>query len=263
MQHAKGQDKMFPLIALWCHPRSMSTAMERMMRARGDVTCFHEPFMYHYYLGENRGRFPHFHPDPQMPRTYEDICAMLVETASKGPVFFKDMSYYVVPRVFTDAPLRGRLTNVFLVRDPRRSIASYYKLDPQMSLEEIGLEALFRHADHIARQDGKWPLVLEAEQVQTNPAAAAEALFEAAGLDPAPHALNLDLAGQPEDWERVADWHTDALANDHIRPAETLPDADAVFEQAAEVAPHLRGMLAHHWPFYVKLRERALQWSAP
>lgn len=33
----------FPIIALWCHPRSMSTAMERVMRERGDCRCFHEP----------------------------------------------------------------------------------------------------------------------------------------------------------------------------------------------------------------------------
>ncbi|MDH3659971.1 MAG: hypothetical protein OEU92_08075 [Alphaproteobacteria bacterium] len=41
---------MFPIIALWCHPRSMSTAIERIMRERGDCRCFHEPFLYDYYV---------------------------------------------------------------------------------------------------------------------------------------------------------------------------------------------------------------------
>ena len=39
-----------PIIALWSHPRSMSTAFERIMRARGDLDCLHEPFMYDYYI---------------------------------------------------------------------------------------------------------------------------------------------------------------------------------------------------------------------
>ncbi len=248
---------MHPLIALWCHPRSMSTAMERMMRARGDVTCFHEPFMYHYYLDEGRGRFPHFDPDPAHPRRYADICAMLLRKAESGPVFFKDMSYYVVPRVFSDMSMQNVLRNVFLVRDPRRSIASYYKLDPELSLEEVGLEALYLHAEHVAQRDGRWPLVLEAERVQADPALAAEALFAASGLPPANHALNLDRAGMPDDWKRVADWHTEAVSNDAIRPAETLPDADEVFEAVARKAPRLRAILDHHWPFYEKLRDKA------
>jgi hypothetical protein len=29
---------MHPIIALWSHPRSMSTANERLMRVRGDLT---------------------------------------------------------------------------------------------------------------------------------------------------------------------------------------------------------------------------------
>ena len=37
-----------PIIALWSHPRSMSTAFERIMRSRGDLDCLHEPFMYDY-----------------------------------------------------------------------------------------------------------------------------------------------------------------------------------------------------------------------
>ena len=37
-----------PVYAMWSHPRSMSTAIERIMRERGDLDCAHEPFMYDY-----------------------------------------------------------------------------------------------------------------------------------------------------------------------------------------------------------------------
>lgn len=247
-----------PLIALWCHPRSMSTAVERIFRARGDVKCFHEPFMYHYYLGEGRGSFPHFDPQEGHPRSYTDIKAMLFNAADAGPVFFKDMSYYVMPDVLMDDELVDHVSNVFLVRDPRRSIASYYKLDPNVSLAEIGVESQYRHAAHIAERKGAWPVVLEAERMQAAPGASAEALFAAGGLPPAPHALDLTGVGTPKEWEGVKNWHREALANDRIRAPETLPDANEVFEAAARKAPRLRAMLDHHWPFYEKMREHAL-----
>lgn len=56
---------MHPIIALWSHPRSMSTATERIMRERGDLRCFHEPFMYLYYVGDEIKEMPHFEADPE------------------------------------------------------------------------------------------------------------------------------------------------------------------------------------------------------
>ena len=41
---------MHPIIALWTHPRSISTAFERVMMERGDLKILHEPFSYLYYV---------------------------------------------------------------------------------------------------------------------------------------------------------------------------------------------------------------------
>ena len=43
-----------PLIFLWTHPRSVSSALERVMLQRGDLETLHEPFIYLYYLGDAR-----------------------------------------------------------------------------------------------------------------------------------------------------------------------------------------------------------------
>ena len=72
---------------LWAHPRSVSTAFERVMRERGDVTVFHEPFMYHYYLERADRVFPEFEPAPGHPTTYDDTRAMILEAAANQPVF--------------------------------------------------------------------------------------------------------------------------------------------------------------------------------
>jgi len=43
---------MHPTPVLWATPRSTSTAFEWMMRMRGDMTCFHEPFGEAWYKGD-------------------------------------------------------------------------------------------------------------------------------------------------------------------------------------------------------------------
>ena len=55
------------ILALWCHPRSVSTAFERVMRERGDLGVLHEPFMYDYYLNQTSRIFADFTPEPGHP----------------------------------------------------------------------------------------------------------------------------------------------------------------------------------------------------
>ena len=53
---------MHPILVLWGTPRSTSTAFEWMMRTRGDMTCFHEPFGEAWYQGEE-ALWPRLKPD--------------------------------------------------------------------------------------------------------------------------------------------------------------------------------------------------------
>ncbi|MFP6743907.1 MAG: hypothetical protein VCB77_01805, partial [Alphaproteobacteria bacterium] len=163
---------MNPIYALWGHPRSMSTAMERAMRERGDCRCFHEPFLYHYYVGRGVREMPLLEYDPATPTSYGDIRAMVLDAAEAGPVFFKDMAYYVVPALFDDPAFASRITHSFLIRDPVKALMSYYKLDPEFILEEGGLEAEWRLVEWLRETTGETPVVIEAEAVQQDPEAA-------------------------------------------------------------------------------------------
>ncbi len=251
---------MHPLIALWSHPRSMSTAIERVMRERGDLACFHEPYMYYYYVERAVRVMPHFDVDPEKPRTYEAIRDMLLEAGEAGPVFFKDMSYYVLPRMQNDPDFARRLTNTFLIRDPVKTILSYHKLDPDLTLEEVGLEAIWTHLDWVRGLTGETPAVLSAELVQADTAGVMNAYWRRIGLPPAPHALSWAPEETPEDWRQVAGWHGDVLASGGIQaitPAEEEAQR-AEFARAAAAAPRLEAYLEHHRPFYDKARTLAI-----
>ena len=205
---------------------------------------------------------PHFDADPSRPAAYEAIRDLLLAAAETSPVFFKDMSYYVVPRIFEDPDFTGRLTNSFLIRDPLRSLLSYYKLDPDMTLEEIGLEAQWTHFRWLRETTGAVPLVVEAEAVQRDVEGQLGAYWARVGLPFAPHAFAWDRRDAPKDWEQVAGWHGEVASSGGIRPPEDPPEEAALrakFDSKARAAPRLRAYLEHHRPFYEKLRGFAVQ----
>jgi len=224
------------------------------MRERGDCRVFHEPFLAYHYLHRRADSMPMLDTELTQAQDYPQIRQQLLDAGVHQPVFFKDMSYFAVDALIEDPVFCQRLCNVFLIRDPRRSIASYYKLDASVSLTEIGLDAQWRHYRHLV-DSGLTPLVLQAEAIARNPQREIGRLWQVAGLEPIADAFNWRADATPADWEYVRGWHSDAIGSSGIRADER--DAQVVFDKAAERAPHLREYLAHHLPFYEKLRRVA------
>ena len=250
---------MHPIIVLWSHPRSMSTAIERVMRERGDLWCAHEPFMYDYYVHRQVSTLPGFDVQPDHPVSYDAIRDMLLEKGRERPVFFKDMAYYVMPHILEDAEFLSRLTHCFLIRNPLAAILSYYRLDPDLTCEEIGLEAEWRLYEGV-RAAGHDPVVIEAETVRADTRGTMAALWNRIGLDWRDEAFDWAREETPQDWEQVSAWHEDVSTSSGIRgaDAEELLRKEIEFEDLAETAPHLRKFLEHHLPFYRKLSDVAL-----
>jgi len=251
---------MNPIVFLWCHPRSMSTALERVMRERGDCACFHEPFMYDYYVARGVRRMPHFEVEEDRPTAYADIRASVLEAAEGTAVFVKDMAYYVVPRLFDDEAFADRITHCFLVRDPLKSIPSYFRLDEEMTSEEVGYEAQWRLFEWLRRRRGIAAPVLEAEAVQRDPEGRINALWRRIGFEPCPEAFRWNAETTPQDWQQVSGWHAHAQESRGIcKPeSESAEERLAAFERLAADAPRLRGFLEHHRPFHERLKEHAL-----
>lgn len=250
---------MNPIIALWTHPRSLSTAIERVMRERGDLTCFHEPFMYDYYIHRQVRVMPHFDVMPNHPRSYEEVRDMILAAADKGPVFLKDMAYYLVPRLFSDREFADRLTHSFLMRSPIKSIVSYYKLDPELTMEEVGLEALAALYDWAQARDERRPPLLDAEAVLEDPKGVLRAYWRALGLEDKPDAFSWDPKAVPSDWHQVAGWHGKVQSSGGIQARKSQGDGWEAFEALASNAPRLKELLHRHEPFYQALKPHALQ----
>jgi len=237
----------------------MSTATERIMRERGDLTCFHEPFIYDYYINRKVRVIPHFTVEDNRPITYRQVRETLLKHAESSRVFIKDMSYYVMPHILGDSELGERLVNCFLIRDPVASIASYFKLDPDVICDEVGLEAQFRHYDALCASSRDRPVVIQAEDIRENAIKAIGALWEAIGLDSADHAFEWHDE-PPEDWKQVEGWHEGTIASKRIKPI-TLEEAAAQnqnFFALSEKYPRMRDYLDHHRPYYEALKAQAI-----
>ncbi len=254
MAHDRPDPRPHPILALWAHPRSMSTAIERVMRARGDLAVFHEPFLADYYLHRAVRRMPMLEAGKAEAPDYAAMRAAILAAGEQGPVFFKDMSYYVVDRVAADPAFARRLTHVFLIRDPRAAIASYWRKDPDVTCEEIGIEAAWRHLCALEAL-GLAPMVIEAEAVAADAEAVIGRVWARAGLPFAAHAFAWKADAPPAGWAHVAGWHDAVIASTGIRRA--APDPGPAFAAALAEAPHLAGFLDHHLPVYEKLWERA------
>ena len=221
------------------------------MLERGDLTTLHEPFLYLCYVHDGKKRLPHLDVDPGRPTSYEAIRSRILEAARTRPVFVKDMCYYVHDRIHDDPDFIRRMTSTFLVRDPARSIPSYFRLDPGVTLEEIGCEAQYRCFERFREVTGRRPIVIDAADLADDPAGTVRAYCRALGLPYMPEALKWD-AKLPEAWRDVGGWHTDLAGSTGIAGSRTSrgPGLDA--------APHLRDYYAHHLPFYRTMRAHRL-----
>ena len=221
------------------------------MRERGDLSVLHEPFMYHHYLTSTDRLFPDFTPDPRHPATYVDIRAMIRTKAQAGPVFFKDMAYYVADALPQDADFAAQMTHAFLLRDPIEAALSYARLDPEFTRLELGHEAQHQ-LYHALVALGHRPMVLTADQLREDPEGTLRRYWAHAELEFVDSAFTWDDR-VPAGWQSVKGWHSEVLQSGAIQKPQRVDTA----KQISELGEPYSDYAAYHAPFYAEMREIA------
>ncbi|MGB1140353.1 MAG: hypothetical protein ACPG1A_05595 [Halioglobus sp.] len=235
-----------PIVALWCIPRSVSTAFERMMAARGDFTVLSEPFSESYYFADDRVS-TRYDRDPGV--RYNDFNAALetvLAAAQDGPVFFKDMAYHV--RRYMDADFLSQFRNIVLMRDPRRSLVSMYKRMPDFTLEEAGFEPL---SELVAILDamGERPFVMDGELLRADPEGVCRQLCAAIDVPFESGALSWEK-GEEAHWDRWQSWFTEAADSTQFR------EPDATLDEETLDQPQVKSAVQQCDPYYQALAAR-------
>ncbi len=244
------------ILALWATPRSTSTAFETVMKNRGDLTCFHEPYNEAFYCGIEHRLNRYFVADrslkPTPGLTINSVHDELVSVARNGSVFVKDFAYSVMHKAndhFLDS-----FTHTFLIRDPEKVVTSMHARWPDISLAEIGFEDLRTLFDRVADREGKAPPVVDSDELLQFPAAGMAAYCTAVGIPFLAESLNWEDKRESHQ-DTNPTWNTDEHGfHDSLKASTTLKKQKRDYPPLSSSADMMR-LYEASLPHYEALRE--------
>ena len=109
---------------------------------------------------------------------------------------------------------------------------------------------------------GQKTLVIQAEDMRTNPSSTLNKLWQFTGLTPMKDSHQWH--DKPvDDWQQVSGWHQSVIESKGIETITTSQlniereKSHRAFDKACLDAPQLQTFFDHHQPFYEKLRKHA------
>ncbi|HIB83623.1 MAG TPA: sulfotransferase family protein [Chromatiaceae bacterium] len=195
------------ILALWCTPRSRSSAFLMMMKQRKDFEIRPEPFEASAYYSDERILGDNCPADPEWPReqyNYDKILDSLKSQLQKcGKLFVKDHPFYFIHVV--NENFLNSFFHTFLIRHPKQALPSYFNVWPNVTFQETGYEAQRQMFEYVLEHTGKMPIVIDADDLVNKPEATIRAYCSHVGIPFIPESLRWDLSseeknGLPELW---------------------------------------------------------------
>jgi hypothetical protein len=170
-------------IAMWSGPRNISTAMMRAFGNRGDTAVVDEP-LYAYYLLASGAPHPGREEVIAAGETdWRKVAAWLTGPVPGGkPVWYqKHMAHHLLPGM--DRGWIARLTNCFLIREPREVIASFVKVVERPTADELGLPQQVELFEAERARTGRVPPVVDSRDILEDPRGVLTRLCGAVGIE--------------------------------------------------------------------------------
>ncbi len=205
------------IIALWCVPRSISTAFERIFKRLQElgeaITVMHEPFASAYYFGTDR-KSNRYVNDQKYSKiidktNYQKVMDEIIKESNRKDikkVFFKDVAYVFAPVLERYSHFFFRIQNTFIIRNPRDALVSHFKLLPDFTINEAGylsIEVLYDLTRKNLRQN---PIVVDAEKFCNNPEKIIQKFCHLVEIDYNLEALHWKK-GLPDEFKIWDEWH--------------------------------------------------------
>lgn len=245
---------MHRILVLWATPRSTSTAFEWMMRQRGDMYCFHEPFGEWWYEGEG-APWPRLTPEsPRKPGlTFETVWRRIREKAREGPVFSKDFPHYIED-YWTDEFL-DHFTHSFLIRDAAKVVTSVQKRWPDVHLKELAFVEQRELFDRLADKTGEAPPVIDSDDLLRAPERVVGAYCRAVGIPFVKDALTWEQGADTGDYS----WYDGGSWHDKLKGSTGLTPQTPGYVNIDEAPDYARTLYERVRPHYEHLYRYRLQ----
>ena len=202
-------------------PRNLSTAFMYSWAQRKDCTVYDEPF-YAYYLEEtgidHPGRTETLY---SMPRDIETIKSeILFGDYSTPMVFLKDMAQHLINM---DLSFIKELENIIYIRNPKQVIASFAKVIPNPTINDIGIKNTLDIYNYLDKD----AIVLDSSELLKDPKSIWQQLCDRLNIDFDPAVLKWEAGARPEDgvWAKYwyANVHQTNGFNKQITSESVLP----------------------------------------
>jgi hypothetical protein len=231
-------------IAMWSGPRNISTAMMRAFENRPDTAVIDEPFYGAYLL---RSGVDHPLREEVLAVQATDVEAIAAALAGPAPeaasVFYqKHMTHHMLPGV--PRAWMGEVRNAFLIREPRRVLASYAARRVAVEVDDIGFAAQARLFDEVCDLAGAAPPVIDADDLLADPRAALGRLCAALGIPFDEGMLAWPAGPRASDGAWAPAWYDAVIASTGFGPPAPAP---------GELEPRLEAMANAVRPFYDRL----------
>ncbi len=235
---------------MWSGPRNLSTAMMYSFAQRNDTTVLDEPF-YAAYLASTGIEHPMYR---QVIAGGEVNPDKVAETCTGSnprnlPVFYqKQMTKHMISSF--DRDWIFDVTNVFLIRDPVRVIASYHIQSEDPVLSDIGVKEQMELFDKIRQKSGRAPTVINSADILLAPESMLRALCHAIGIEFQSSMLSWPQGPRSFDGIWGAHWYKSVWkSSGFAAPDKTRP----------EVPEHLLDLLETANGYYDEISSYALK----
>lgn len=211
-------------IAAWSGPRNLSTALMYSFARREDCAVVDEPF-YAAYLARTGLAHPLraevLASQPTDPRTV--LRSLTEEPVPRGRALFyqKHMTQHILPHMRMD--WTAGLANCFLIREPRRIIASYAKVRPRFAVEELGFPQQWELFQRVADRLGEAPPVIDSARTLENPERVLRALCGRLGIGFTARMLHWPAGRRDSDGVWAPHWYAAVERSTGFQPVNEVP----------------------------------------
>ena len=237
-------------LAMWSGPRNISTALMRAWGNRPDTFVCDEPLYAHYLKTTGVDHPGAAEVIAHQENDWRKVVGRLTEPVPRGKDIFyqKQMTHHLLPEI--DRDWLGRVTNAFLIREPREMLTSLVKVYPEAGLVDTGLPQQVEIFELVRKETGKIPPVIDSRDVLEDPRGMLSALCSAVGVP----FLEAMLSWPPGRRETDGVWAKHWYAN--VEKTTTF----GPYQPKDEPVPrHLEGMYADCVTLYESLHRHRLR----
>lgn len=201
-------------ICLWSSPRNVSTALMYSFAQRTDTKVFDEPLYAHYL--KNSGVI---HPGrEEVLQTQENdgnkvVQSILLKEHAEVS-FHKLMTHFLVN---INSYFLSEVTNILLIRNPSEIIASYAKVIPNPTMEDVGVQMQYELYHQLKKQN-QLAAVLDVKELLKKPKSALQQLCDKISISFDEDMLSWKKGGIIEDGSWAKYWYSNVHQSTGFMP---------------------------------------------